>query len=244
MAFRILYIWPMHKVRSTPRHDSIRGGSTMKRSATPVSDGEPAAKRAHVVCDDAKSACEVAPEVVVDGEDHREGRTDDLTTVYSDGACKGNPGIGGFGAIAVVGDGTPEMVVVGEWWGGEAETTNNRMEMSAAAVALEGLGIVGTTPGGTAVCVRTDSRYVLNGMTRWVATWREREWHTASGAEVKNVDLWKRLVLAVDLHTSVRWEWVKGHSGDWGNERADELANHGVVDPAGLLPPPPHNVAE
>ncbi|BAP14147.1 MAG: ribonuclease H [Alcanivorax borkumensis] len=135
--------------------------------------------------------------------------------IYTDGACRGNPGPGGWGAILLYGDKEKEL------FGGEPETTNNRMELMAAIVALETLN----TP--CQVVLTTDSKYVMDGITQWMANWKKRGWKTASKQPVKNVDLWQRLDAAVQRH-DIDWQWVKGHSGHPGNERADALANRGI----------------
>jgi ribonuclease HI len=135
--------------------------------------------------------------------------------IYTDGACRGNPGPGGWGAILLYGDKEKEL------FGGEPETTNNRMELMAAIVALE------TLNASCQVVLTTDSKYVMDGITQWMANWKKRGWKTASKQPVKNVDLWQRLDAAVQRH-DVDWQWVKGHSGHPGNERADALANRGI----------------
>lgn len=140
--------------------------------------------------------------------------------VWSDGACRGNPGPGGWGALIRVA-GQPDV----ELSGGEAATTNNRMELRAVVEALRSL------PAGSAVTVHADSTYVLNGITKWLAGWRRNGWLTGSKQPVKNVDLWQDLDEQAGRHT-VDWQWVKGHAGDPGNERADALANAGV--PGGM----------
>jgi ribonuclease HI len=137
--------------------------------------------------------------------------------IHTDGACSGNPGPGGWGAILTFGDHEKELK------GGEANTTNNRMELMAAIRALETL----SRP--TDVQLYTDSKYVLDGITKWLPNWERRGWKTASKQPVKNVDLWQRLVAAMQPH-EVTWHWVKGHNGDPGNERADELAREGITD--------------
>lgn len=136
-------------------------------------------------------------------------------TVYTDGACKGNPGPGGWGAWLSSGGHEKEL------FGGEAGTTNNRMELTAVIEALASL------KRSCDVVIYTDSEYVRKGMTEWIANWIRRGWKTADGKPVKNADLWQRLEALRRLH-SVDWRWVKGHSGDPGNERADALANRGV----------------
>ena len=135
--------------------------------------------------------------------------------MYTDGACSGNPGPGGWGTVLMAGKHRKELS------GGERETTNNRMEMMAVirgAAALKR---------GCSVDIYTDSKYVMKGMTEWVEGWKERGWRTASRQPVKNVDLWKRLEKVLDHH-EVNWYWVKGHSGVPENERADELARKGI----------------
>ena len=136
--------------------------------------------------------------------------------IYTDGACKGNPGPGGWGAVLEC-DGTER-----ELFGGERGTTNNRMEMMAVIEALTAL----KRP--SAVVLHTDSTYVMKGITEWIEGWKARGWRTAAKEPVKNVDRWKRLDDLVRAH-DVRWVWVKGHSGHHGNERADALANKGVA---------------
>ncbi len=138
-------------------------------------------------------------------------------TLYTDGACKGNPGPGGWGALLRYGD------VEKELWGGEKDTTNNRMELQAV---IEGLSAL-TRP--TAIVIVTDSQYVKNGMTQWIHNWKRNGWKTAAKKPVKNDDLWKKLDDLVNQH-DVSWQWVKGHSGHPENERADELANRGIED--------------
>ncbi|MEE8481996.1 MAG: ribonuclease HI [Acidiferrobacterales bacterium] len=135
--------------------------------------------------------------------------------VFTDGACRGNPGPGGWGALLRYGDSEKEL------FGGESETTNNRMELMAAIQALESLNRQ------CSVQLTTDSVYVKNGITEWIAKWRKNGWKTANKKPVKNVDLWQRLDAAVQSH-EVTWHWVKGHSGHPENERADLLANRGI----------------
>jgi ribonuclease HI len=137
-------------------------------------------------------------------------------TIYTDGACKGNPGPGGWGAWLRSGEHEKEL------WGGEASTTNNRMELTAVIEALAALKAQST------VVLYLDSEYVRNGITTWIHNWKRRGWRTADNKPVKNVDLWQRLDALVQTHR-IDWRWVKGHSGDPGNERADALANRGVV---------------
>ena len=131
--------------------------------------------------------------------------------IYTDGGCKGNPGPGGWAAILSFGDVTRELS------GGEAMTTNNRMELTAAISALE------TLKRPCKVELHTDSQYLRNGITVWIKGWKARGWKTANKDDVKNVDLWLRLDAAVQSH-DISWHWVKGHAGDTLNERADQLA--------------------
>ncbi len=135
--------------------------------------------------------------------------------IHTDGACKGNPGPGGWGAILQAGGKTKELC------GGEPLTTNNRMELTAAIMALEAL----TRP--CKVDLHTDSKYVMDGITGWIHGWKARGWKTADKKPVKNDDLWKRLDTARARH-DVKWHWVKGHAGHDLNERADQLANQGI----------------
>jgi ribonuclease HI len=136
--------------------------------------------------------------------------------VYTDGACKGNPGPGGWGVWMVSGSHEKEM------WGGERSTTNNRMELTAVIEALTVL----KRP--CEVVVYTDSEYVRKGITEWISGWKRRGWKTADNKPVKNADLWQTLEQAANRHR-VDWRWVKGHAGDPGNERADGLANRGAA---------------
>ena len=138
--------------------------------------------------------------------------------IHTDGACKGNPGPGGWGAVLQAGGGHAK-----ELWGGEANTTNNRMELMAAIMALEAL----KRP--CKVELHTDSKYVMQGITEWMRGWKARGWLTADKKPVKNADLWQRLDAARARH-EVRWRWVKGHAGHELNERADQLANRGVAE--------------
>ena len=140
----------------------------------------------------------------------------DTIYIYSDGACKGNPGTGGWGALLVSNGHRKEIC------GGEANTTNNRMEMTAVIRALESL----KRP--SVIEVHTDSQYVQKGISEWMPGWKKRNWHTADGKPVKNQDLWLQLDALSQLHT-IQWKWVKGHAGHPENERADALANQGVL---------------
>lgn len=137
--------------------------------------------------------------------------------IHTDGACSGNPGPGGWGAILKFG------AVEKELKGGESQTTNNRMELMAAIVALEAL---------TRDCevdLYTDSQYLRGGVTAWIHNWKRNGWRTADRKAVKNVDLWQRLEAAL-AHHQVRWHWVRGHSGHDMNERADQLAREGLAE--------------
>ncbi len=140
----------------------------------------------------------------------------EAVVIYTDGACKGNPGPGGWGAWLRWGEHEKEM------FGGEPLTTNNRMELTAVIEALAAL------KRSTPVAVYTDSEYVKNGITTWIKGWKSRGWRTADGKPVKNQELWQRLDALVSQH-QVSWHWVRGHTGDPGNERADELANRGCA---------------
>jgi ribonuclease HI len=139
----------------------------------------------------------------------------DKIEIFTDGACKGNPGPGGWGALLVAGDHKKEI------FGGDAATTNNRMEMTAVIEALA------TLKRPCKIVLHTDSQYVLKGITEWLAGWKARGWKTAAKAPVKNIDLWQALDAAQAKH-QIEWVWVRGHSGHTGNERADALANRGV----------------
>jgi ribonuclease HI len=139
----------------------------------------------------------------------------DVVRIYTDGACKGNPGPGGWGALLRSGDHEREL------FGGEPETTNNRMELTAVIRALEAL------KRRSRVELYTDSEYVKNGITEWLPNWKRRGWKTADRKPVKNVDLWQALEAAAARH-EVHWHWVRGHAGHAENERADALANRGV----------------
>jgi ribonuclease HI len=137
-------------------------------------------------------------------------------TIYTDGACSGNPGPGGWGAILSMGEHRKELS------GGEAPTTNNRMELMAAISALEALKQPCT------VTLYTDSKYVQDGISKWIHGWKRNGWKTADKKPVKNAELWQRLELARARH-EVEWKWVKGHAGHPENERADELARLGMA---------------
>jgi len=137
--------------------------------------------------------------------------------IYTDGACSGNPGPGGWGVV-LRWNGTEK-----ELHGGDPQTTNNRMELMAAIQALEALN----RP--SRVQLYTDSVYLLNGITKWVAGWQSNGWRTSAKKPVKNEDLWRRLIEAKNGH-DVNWQWVKGHAGDEGNERADALARLGTEE--------------
>ena len=139
---------------------------------------------------------------------------------YTDGACSGNPGPGGWGVLLVAKDGS-DVIREKELCGGEADTTNNRMELLAAIRALEALSR------STRITIVTDSQYLRNGITNWITNWKRRGWKTASDLPVKNRDLWERLDKIRNQH-SVRWEWVKGHRGHPENERSDGLARQGM----------------
>ena len=136
--------------------------------------------------------------------------------IYTDGACKGNPGVGGWGALLRYGQHEKELL------GGAAETTNNRMELTAVIEALRAL------KRSSRVQICTDSQYVKNGMESWIEGWKKNGWQTASKQPVKNADLWRELDALVQQH-QVTWTWVKGHAGHPENERADALANQGVA---------------
>ncbi len=135
--------------------------------------------------------------------------------IYTDGACRGNPGPGGWGVVLSYKGSIKEL------FGGEAHSTNNRMELMAAIQAFEAL----KRP--CSVKIHTDSKYVLQGITEWMPNWKIRGWKTAAKQPVKNDDLWRRLDASMARH-QVEWIWVKGHSGDQGNETADRLANQGI----------------
>ncbi len=135
--------------------------------------------------------------------------------IYTDGACRGNPGIGGWGAMLSCNGKVKEI------YGGEQETTNNRMEMMAVIQALT------TLTKNSEVTLHSDSKYVLQGINDWMPNWKKKNWKTAAKKPVKNVDLWKQIDQLAQEH-AIKWVWVKGHSGNAGNERADELANLGI----------------
>lgn len=139
----------------------------------------------------------------------------ETVTIYTDGACKGNPGPGGWGVYMRYKTNVKELC------GGELATTNNRMELMGAIQALE------TLNRSCAIKLHTDSKYVLQGITDWMNNWKKRGWKTADKKPVKNEDLWRRLDEAIQRHR-IEWVWVKGHAGDEGNERADALANKGI----------------
>ena len=140
----------------------------------------------------------------------------DRVEIYTDGACKGNPGVGGWGAWLRNGGNETEL------FGGERHTTNNRMELLAVIEALSTL-----SPPANAR-LHTDSQYVQKGISEWIHSWKRRGWRTSDGKPVKNVDLWQRLDAVSGQH-KIEWVWVRGHAGDPGNERADQLANRGVA---------------
>lgn len=141
---------------------------------------------------------------------------DNTVEIYTDGACSGNPGPGGWGALLMYGKHEKEIS------GGEFNTTNNRMELTAAIEALNNL----SRP--CRVNLHTDSTYVRDGITKWIHGWKTKGWKTAAKKPVKNAELWKALDAACQHH-DVTWKWVKGHAGDPGNERADALANQGMA---------------
>jgi ribonuclease HI len=141
----------------------------------------------------------------------------DRVTIHTDGACSGNPGPGGFGAILQWGEHQRELK------GGENHTTNNRMELMAAIVALESLKRT------CVVDIHTDSQYLRQGITNWIHTWKRNGWRTSDKKPVKNADLWQRLDAALGHHT-IHWHWVKGHAGHDLNERADQLAREGLIE--------------
>lgn len=140
----------------------------------------------------------------------------DQIIAYTDGACSGNPGPGGWGVVFMCGENSHDL------YGGEIATTNNRMELTACIQALR------TIPQNFNITLRTDSRYVKDGMLSWLKGWKKNGWKTASGSPVKNIDLWQELD-SLSANHQVTWEWVAAHSGEPGNERADMLAKQGIV---------------
>ena len=140
---------------------------------------------------------------------------------YTDGACSGNPGPGGWGVLLLAKDGETTMRTR-SLSGGSAETTNNQMELTAAIMALEAL----QRP--SSITIVTDSSYVKDGMTKWISSWKKNGWKTAAKKAVKNEELWKKLDVATQRH-EVSWEWIKGHAGHLENEEADELARNGMA---------------
>jgi ribonuclease HI len=141
--------------------------------------------------------------------------SNNTVTIFTDGACRGNPGPGGWGVVLRYGD------VEKTLYGGEKNTTNNRMELMAAIQALE------TLKTHSDVVLTTDSKYVMQGLTEWMINWKANGWKTAAKKPVKNADLWRRLD-AISQQHKIDWQWVKGHSGHPGNELADSLANRGI----------------
>ena len=139
----------------------------------------------------------------------------EIIEIFTDGACRGNPGPGGWGVVLIAGDRRKEL------YGGETNTTNNRMELKAAIEALNAL------KGSRNVLLHTDSRYVMDGINDWMPNWKKRGWKTSARKPVKNQDLWQALDLAISRH-QVKWNWVRGHTGVDGNEDADALANRGI----------------
>jgi ribonuclease HI len=137
--------------------------------------------------------------------------------IYTDGACKGNPGVGGWGAVLKYKDKNKKI------YGYEVNTTNNRMELTATIKAL------GILKAKSKVVIYTDSKYVMNGITLWIDGWKKNKWRTSSKKEVKNIDLWKLIDKLNSFHV-VEWKWVKGHSGNACNEAADELANLAIIE--------------
>ena len=141
--------------------------------------------------------------------------TEKTVELFTDGACRGNPGPGGWGAVLVYQNKTKDL------YGAEAQTTNNRMELTAAIKGLEAL------KHRCQVVLTTDSQYVKNGINQWISNWKRRGWKTADKKPVKNIDLWQRLDELVAQH-DVQWHWVRGHTGHPGNEKADALANKAI----------------
>ena len=148
-------------------------------------------------------------------DEYRESALTDIVEIYTDGACRGNPGPGGWGALLVAGKHRKTL------HGGERETTNNRMELMAAIEALNAL------KGSCKVVLYTDSRYVMDGINDWMPRWKKRGWKTSARKPVKNQDLWQALDEAIGRH-DIEWKWVRGHTGVDGNEAADALANRGI----------------
>lgn len=149
-------------------------------------------------------------------------KKDDVVEIWTDGACKGNPGLGGWGVLLRLGAHEKTLS------GGEPDTTNNRMEMMAVIQALRAL----KRP--CHVTLHTDSQYVHRGMTEWLPGWKARGWRTADKKPVKNADLWQEMESLIAQH-DIDWKWVRGHDGDPGNERADALANQGVEKARAML---------
>lgn len=143
--------------------------------------------------------------------------SDNKLIAYTDGACKGNPGIGGWGAVLSFNSKTKEI------YGAERDTTNNRMELMAAIKTLQSLKKA------CEIKIFTDSKYLQNGIKSWLANWKANGWKTAAKKDVKNKDLWQELDILTQKH-QVNWAWVKGHSGNAGNDKADELANKGILE--------------
>lgn len=139
----------------------------------------------------------------------------DIVEIFTDGACRGNPGPGGWGVLLRYGNQEKSL------YGGEANTTNNRMELTAAIKGLQALNRA------SHIKLTTDSKYVMQGITEWIDNWKKRGWKTANKKPVKNVDLWQQLDAEIQQHT-IDWQWVKGHSGHRENEIADQLANKGI----------------
>ena len=135
--------------------------------------------------------------------------------IYTDGACRGNPGPGGWGVLIKYGESSKQL------YGGDVSTTNNKMELTAAIMALKEI------KESCEIILYTDSKYVLQGIEEWIHNWKKRGWKGANNKPVKNIDLWKELDELRDKH-NIKWNWVKGHSGDPGNETADMLANRGI----------------
>jgi ribonuclease HI len=163
---------------------------------------------------DLTAALPLVPDPGADPQPKRDA-ADPVVEIWADGACKGNPGPGGWGAVLRFGDQEKEI------FGGETPTTNNRMELTAVIEALLHL------KRRCRVVVHTDSKYVQLGMSEWLPNWIRRGWRTAGKQPVKNEDLWRRLAALADEH-DVDWRWVRGHAGNEGNERADRLANEGI----------------